>query len=180
MRKKALFPRILAGGRNLIMIAVVCSFGAAIVTLCYGGFQTINSIGMMFSQHEISSQNSKKLVVAMIEVIDLFLLGTVFYITALGLYELFISDDIEVPEWLEIHTIDDLKGKLISVVVVVLGVLFLGQAVTWDGQTNLLPFGASVGIVITSLTYFLIGQHKTVGKVKKLPHGESSSGSRDD
>jgi uncharacterized membrane protein YqhA len=171
---------MLAGGRNLIMIAVVCSFAAAIVTLCYGGLQTFNSIGLMFSQSEISSQNSKKLVVSMIEVIDLFLLGTVFYITALGLYELFISDDIEVPEWLEIQTIDDLKGKLISVVVVVLGVLFLGQAVTWDGQTNLLPFGASIGLVITSLTYFLSGQHKTVGKVKKLPHEESSLESRDD
>jgi uncharacterized membrane protein YqhA len=162
------------------MIAVVCSFAAAIVTLCYGGLQTLNSIGLMFSQHEISSQNSKKLVVSMIEVIDLFLLGTVFYITALGLYELFISDDIEVPEWLEIQTIDDLKGKLISVVVVVLGVLFLGQAVTWDGQTNLLPFGASIGLVIASLTYFLSGQHKTVGKLKKLPHGESSLESRGD
>ena len=82
--------------------------------------QTFNSVGVILNQGEISSKNSKKLVVAMIEVIDLFLLGTVFYITALGLYELFISDNIDVPEWLEIHTIDDLKGKLISVVVVVL------------------------------------------------------------
>jgi uncharacterized membrane protein YqhA len=168
---------MLAGGRNLIMIAVVCAFAAAIATLCYGGLQTINSICWVLTQGEISSKSSKKLVVAMIEVIDLFLLGTVFYITALGLYELFISDDIEVPEWLEIHTIDDLKGKLISVVVVVLGVLFLGQAVTWDGQTDLLPFGSSIGIVIASLTYFLSGQNKGK-KDKSLPesHSESHAG----
>jgi uncharacterized membrane protein YqhA len=168
MRKRSLFPRLLAGGRYLILIAVVCSFMAAVLALVYGGLQTFNSVGIIISQGEISSKNSKKLVVSMIEVIDLFLLGTVFYITALGLYELFISDNIDVPEWLEIHTIDDLKGKLISVVVVVLGVLFLGQAVTWDGETNLLPFGASIGIVIASLTYFLSGQHK-VKKDKSLP-----------
>ena len=167
MRKRSLFPRLLAGGRYLILIAVVCSFIAAVLALVYGGLQTFNSVGVIISQGEISSKNSKKLVVSMIEVIDLFLLGTVFYITALGLYELFISDNIDVPEWLEIHTIDDLKGKLISVVVV-LGVLFLGQAVTWDGETNLLPFGASIGIVIASLTYFLSGQHK-VKKDKNLP-----------
>jgi uncharacterized membrane protein YqhA len=98
---------------------------------------------------------AKKLVVSMIEVIDLFLLGTVFYITSLGLYELFIDTHIEVPKWLEIRTIDDLKARLISVVVVVLGVVFLGQAVSWDGESNLLPFGASIGIVIASLTFFL-------------------------
>lgn len=160
MKQHTLFRRVLSGGRNFIIIAVVCSFAAAIITLIYGGVLTWSSIARMATQTEISSQNAKKLVVSMIEVIDLFLLGTVFYITSLGLYELFIDQDIDVPEWLEIETIDDLKSKLISVVVVVLGVIFLGQAVTWDGQTDLFPFGASVGAVIASLTYFLNAQHK--------------------
>ena len=52
----------------------------------------------------------------------LFLLSTVFYITALGLYELFIDDRIKVPEWLGIHDIVDLKAKLISVTILVLSV----------------------------------------------------------
>lgn len=160
MKRQVMFRRLLSGGRNFIIIAVVCSFAAAIVTLAYGGFLTWSAISRMLMQTEISSQNAKKLVVAMIEVIDLFLLGTVFYITSLGLYELFIDSEIDVPEWLEIETIDDLKSKLISVVVVVLGVIFLGQAVTWDGTTDLLPFGASVGAVIASLTYFLNAQYK--------------------
>ena len=149
------FPQIIAGGRFFIIIAVLCSFLASIVILVYGGFLTFHSITQIITQGEISSKMGKKLVVSMIEVIDLFLLGTVFYITSLGLYELFIDEHIEVPKWLEIRTIDDLKARLISVVVVVLGVVFLGQAVSWDGETNLLPFGVSVGLVITSLTFFL-------------------------
>ncbi len=152
-RKK--FPQIIAGGRFFIIIAVFCSFLASIVILIYGGFLTFNSIAQIITYGEISSKVAKKLVVSMIEVIDLFLLGTVFYITSLGLYELFIDEHIEVPRWLEIRTIDDLKARLISVVVVVLGVVFLGQAVSWDGETNLLPFGVSIGIVIASLTFFL-------------------------
>lgn len=149
------FPQIIAGGRFFIIIAVLCSFLASIVILIYGGFLTFHSITQIITQGEVSSKMGKKLVVAMIEVIDLFLLGTVFYITSLGLYELFIDEHIEVPKWLEIRTIDDLKARLISVVVVVLGVVFLGQAVSWDGETNLLPFGVSVGLVIASLTFFL-------------------------
>jgi uncharacterized membrane protein YqhA len=33
---------------------------------------------------------------------------------ALGLYELFVDERIKVPHWLEIHSIDDLKSKVIS------------------------------------------------------------------
>jgi uncharacterized membrane protein YqhA len=153
-------PQIIAGGRFFIVIAVICSFVASILILIYGGLLTFHSATHILGQGEISSKIGKKLVVSMIEVIDLFLLGTVFYITSLGLYELFIDEHIEVPKWLEIRTIDDLKARLISVVVVVLGVVFLGQAVSWDGESNLLNFGASVGLVIASLTFFLNTTHR--------------------
>lgn len=153
-------PRIIASGRFFIIIAVVCSFLASIMILTYGGLLTFHSAIQVVGQAEISSKIAKKLVVSMIEAIDLFLLGTVFYITALGLYELFIDEHIEVPAWLETRTIDDLKARLISVVVVVLGVVFLGQAVSWDGESNLLNFGASVGFVIAALTFFLSTTHR--------------------
>lgn len=153
--------RALAVGRQLIMLAVICSFLASIAVLVYGALETCNAILQAVFAGGVSSDGAKKLVVSLIEAIDLFLLGTVFYITALGLYELFIDDRIHVPEWLEIHTIDDLKMTLISVIVVLLSVLFLGQAVTWKIQSNnLLPFGASVALVIASLTYFLSGKTK--------------------
>ncbi len=133
--------KILASSRQLILLAVICSYIASIAVLIYGVFETVNAIALSIHEGEISSKGGKRLVVSLIEVIDLFLLSTVFYITALGLYELFIDDRIKVPEWLEIHDIDDLKAKLISVIIVVLSVSFLGQAVTWDGNPNFLPFG---------------------------------------
>lgn len=159
MSKKRL-PKIIASGRFFIIIAVVCSFLASILILTYGGLLTFQSGIQVLGEGEVSSKISKKLVVSMIEAIDLFLLGTVFYITALGLYELFIDEHIEVPAWLETRTIDDLKARLISVVIVVLGVVFLGQAVSWDGESDLLPFGVSVSAVIASLTFFLNATHR--------------------
>ncbi|MCC3406872.1 MAG: YqhA family protein [Microcoleus sp. PH2017_10_PVI_O_A] len=121
--------RILARSRYLMLIAVLGCFTASVTLLLYGALETITSIGHVISTASISSENSKQLILSFIEVVDLFLLATVFYITALGLYELFIDERIKVPHWLEIHTIDDLKTKLTSAIVVVLSVLFLAEVV---------------------------------------------------
>lgn len=43
-----------------------------------------------------------------------FLVGTVLYITAIGLYQLFVAD-IKMPGWLQIDSPDELEGSLISV-----------------------------------------------------------------
>ncbi len=155
-----MFHRILSNSRFVVFIAVVCSFMAALTVLLYGAAQTLNTIGEAILSGSASSKGAKHLVLSFVEVIDLFLLATVFYIIALGLYELFIDDRIHVPEWLEIHNLDDLKNRLTSVVVVLLSVLFLGQVVQWDGTTNILPFGLSIALVIAALTYFMSGMPK--------------------
>ncbi|WP_445250792.1 YqhA family protein [Microcoleus sp. OTE_8_concoct_300] len=151
--------RILARSRYLMLIAVLGSFAASVTLLIYGALETVITIGHTATV-PISSENSKKLILSCIEVVDLFLLATVFYITALGLYELFIDERIKVPYWLEIHSIDDLKTKLTSVIVVVLSVLFLSEVVRWNGGTNILPLGAGIALVIAALTYFLSSQVK--------------------
>jgi len=73
---------------------------------------------------------------------------------------------VRLPDWLTIKTLDDLKDKLVAVVIVVLGVLFLGQVVSWDGERDLLGFGASIALVVAALTYFL-----TAKSYDKKPKG---------
>jgi uncharacterized membrane protein YqhA len=141
-----------------MLIAVFGSFAASVTLLICGALETVITIGHTATV-PISSENSKQLILSCIEVVDLFLLATVFYITALGLYELFIDDRIKVPDWLEIHTIDDLKTKLTSVIVV-LSVLFLSEVVRWNRGTNILPLGSGIALVIAALTYFLSLQVK--------------------
>ncbi len=133
--------RILTRSRYLMLIAVFGSFAASVTLLIYGVLETVITIGHTATV-PISSENSKQLILSCIEVVDLFLLATVFYITALGLYELFIDDRIKVSIWLEIHTIDDLTTKLTSALVVVLSVLFLAEVVRWNRGINILPLGA--------------------------------------
>ena len=150
--------RLFSASRYLIFIAVFCSFLASVTILVYGAAQTFSTIAAVIAEGKTSSKGAKDLVLSLVEVIDLFLLATVFYIVSLGLYELFIDDHIIVPEWLEIHNLDDLKNRLTSVVVVLLGVLFLGRVVQWDGTNSILPFGLSIALVSASLTYFISGK----------------------
>ena len=154
--------RVIAGTRYLIIVPALGSFIAATVLLAYGSVEIAALVAKAVT-HEVSSKAAKTLALGFIEVVDLFLLGTVLYIIALGLYELFIDDRLVLPHWLEIHHLDDLKDKLTGVVILVMGVLFLGQAVTWDGQRDLLPYGAAIALVIVALTYFLSQRSKKKG-----------------
>jgi uncharacterized membrane protein YqhA len=147
--------RFLSSSRFLILLAVVGALIAATTLLVYGVVEASQLVVETITKGTVSSKGAKALALAFIELVDLLLLGTVFYIIALGLYELFIDDRIPVPHWLEIHDLDDLKSKLIGVVIVVLGVLFLGQVVAWNGERDLLGFGAAIALVIGALTYFL-------------------------
>jgi uncharacterized membrane protein YqhA len=109
-----------------------------------------------FVHPAFTPDGAKHLAVECIEMIDLFLLGTVLYITSLGLYTLFI-DNLPLPPWLNIHSLDDLKEKLVGVIVVLLAVTFLGNVVTWDGSTSIWTLGISVGVVLFALGLFLKG-----------------------
>ena len=147
--------RFLSLSRFVIILAVLGSVVAAFTVLIYGLAELVQLVMATVQAAEVSRTGAKALALELIEIIDLFLLGTVFLIIGVGLYELFIDQNVQLPEWLEIRTLDDLKNKLIGVVIVVLGVLFLGQVVSWDGERDLLGYGAAIALVIGALTYFL-------------------------
>jgi uncharacterized membrane protein YqhA len=162
-----MIQRFFSLSRYLVLIAVTGSFVAAVALLLYGGISVFMLLADTVQNTSISSKGAKVLALGLIESIDLFLLGTVFYIIALGLYELFIDDTVSLPHWLVIHTLDDLKNKLIGVIVVVMAVVFLGHVVKWHGEQELIWLGGAIALVVTALTYFL-------GQKKKAPSGGDS------
>jgi len=151
-----MFKKLLSSSRYLVILADLGAFLTSVALLLYGGIETVRIIAQIFS----GDLKSKEVLLAAIQVVDLFLLATVLYLISLGLYELFIDDSIPVPEWLVIHTLDDLKEKLVGVVIIVFGVLFLGKLIGWDGESDILSPGLSVAAVIVALTYFLSQKKK--------------------
>lgn len=96
---------------------------------------------------------------------SVFLIVIAVYLVSVGLYSLFIDDKLALPGWLEAHDLEDLEANLISVVIAVLSVLFLREAVTWDGTRNIIDFGIATALVITALTFFLM---KNTGRHRRL------------
>lgn len=110
---------------------------------------------------DLSGQAAKMMSLAVIEIIDLFLIGTVSYITAVGLYKLFISDmEIALPIRLDIRSLQDLEAKVIGVIVLALAVMFLGQAIATSEPDTLLNYGGGIALVVAALAFFMRQSNK--------------------
>ncbi len=93
-------------------------------------------------------------------VFDLFLIGSTALISAIGFYELFIGDirvgGVDVlPAWLAMHDLNELKSRVVSMIVLVLAVGFVEVAVDSPGGLDILETGGGVTVVILALTAFL-------------------------
>ena len=120
----------------------------------YGLVDTVVVITRTLTAGDVSTKGAKALMLYFIEIFDLFLLGTVMLILALGLYELFI-DALKVASRLQINTFEDLKTSLVTVVIAVMAVTFLGQIMSWNGETALFDIGVPVALVIAALNIYL-------------------------
>ncbi|HWR24663.1 MAG TPA: YqhA family protein, partial [Methanosarcina sp.] len=102
------------------------------------------------------------IIVELIEIIHLFLVGTVLFLTSLGLYELFIQP-LPLPEWIRTHNIEELELNLVGLTVVVLAVNFL-SVVFEQKEINLAFYGAGYALPIAALAYFMKVRSQIKGK----------------
>lgn len=96
----------------------------------------------------------KETIVSILTSIDSILLGTVLLVIGYGLYELFVDTNLEIPEWLEINTLDDLKAKLTGVIVAIIAVVFVGLLVETKSSNDVLNYGIGAGAVVLALGAF--------------------------
>jgi uncharacterized membrane protein YqhA len=150
--RRTAVQRAVSWSRYIIVVDVIGLFLAFIALMVSSVWHTVEIIVQSLFTDDI---DQKMLVGKLVQQADTALLAAVFYVIALGLYSLFVSDDIPMPKWLRVHNLGDLKELLASVVIVVLAVIFLGFALTWDGVENLLIIGLSSAAVIAALALFL-------------------------
>ena len=146
--------RLIGWSRYFIVVDVIGLFAAFMALMISSVYSTFYYIFKAVGAGD-GDISQKELVGKLVQQADTALLATVLYVIALGLYSLFIDDSIPMPRWLRIRTLGDLKELLASVVIVVIAVVFLGFALTWDGTVNLLIPGLSSAAVIAALAAFL-------------------------
>jgi uncharacterized membrane protein YqhA len=156
MRERPFLGTFVLLARGSMLVAIVGTFVIATALLGHALWEIADAVIKLFRWET----DNKELTLAAIEAVDIFLLVTVLHVVAIGLYQLYIQNDIPVPAWVKIETIDDLKVTLSGVVILVLAVFFLGRAIVGDGSQNLLLLGGGIGAVIVALTLFVFVQHK--------------------
>ena len=144
--------KLLESSRFIVMFGVLGTFLAALALFFFGFLGVLNSIYNGINATEpYNYENLKSISIILLHAIDIFLLATVLYIIAMGLFELFIDDRLELPKWLEIHTLDDLKSRMLGVVVVILPVSFLGKLSEWKSGLDIVWLGVAVAVIMLSI-----------------------------
>jgi uncharacterized membrane protein YqhA len=174
--------------RYVIWLAVISLLLATLAVFVYGLISTLTIIYDVFQHGAFGAEGARLLSVELIEMIDLFLLGTILFITAVGMYELFVDPKLNeiLPEWMSVSSLDQLKFNLLAVIVVMLAVLFLGVAAGFElgGETSIVGFGLGVGIVILSagVTVFLFTKvhHMDNEKAQTYNHVDGNNDDQND
>lgn len=144
--------RVFGSFRYLVFIAVLGLLLASIATFVFGGFMVISVVVETFRHAEFNAEAARLFSTELIELIDLYLLGTVLLITSAGLYQLFVDPHIELPEWLSVTNLEQLKFNLLAVVVVMLAILFLGAAASELPEgAGILAYGVSIAAVLAGV-----------------------------
>lgn len=151
---------VLTHSRYLVLLAVIGIMIASIVAFAYALIATVQVVYHAFARAGFNHLGAKRYSVEVTELIDLFLLGTVLYIIAMGLYQLFIDESLKLPHWLRVDSLEDLKIRLIGVTVVLLGVSFLGEVVEWEGGNDIMFLGIGIAVVMLAFAPVLYLHHR--------------------
>jgi uncharacterized membrane protein YqhA len=139
--------RAVGAVRYVVIVAVLGVLAQALITYGWAVGQTVDFIRALLTTDAADESDT---IVDLLQVLDLYLIGTVLVITAVGLYELFIAD-VDLPEWLVIRTFSDLKTKIVEVLVLVIGIKFLEKAVTTKEGIDVLWVGLGSAAVMAVL-----------------------------
>lgn len=147
----------------MIVICVVGSLIAAFALSVYGFFRVLYVVWTLLSDHDLSDHREERLSIQFIELIDVFLIAVILLIVALGLFQLFSGERANLPVWLRVRNLDQLKHKIIGVLCVILGVNFVSNTAEWDGGIDILYLGAAIALVLTALVFLLRSVDRAIG-----------------
>ncbi len=148
--------RIIGLTRYAVFVPALASIIGAILLMAQGSLAII----MVVIDAIATDLGLKETIVEVLTAVDAILLGTVLLVIGYGLYELFIDAEIEVPQWLRVRDLDDLKSKLIGVVVAILAVVFVGVFVDSNRSDDVISYGVGAGALVVGLAIFAFATRK--------------------
>jgi len=161
-----IFETFLFSSRLVTLLAVLGSLVSAFVMFVKGTLQIVDGLyifcGQVKNFHPGTEPGSSALVAHFVSSVDNYLFATVLLIFSMGLYELFISEIDPAsrtadsrPNWLKINSLDDLKGSLGKVILMILIVSFFEESLSIEYKNALDLLYLGVGIILIAGALFL-------------------------
>ncbi len=144
-----MLKRMLEGSRYLVLLGVFSSLVASLAAFLWG----VGKTGGVILGLVRSGGQDPLTVVRLIELMDKFLIAVGLYIFAVGLYELFI-EPLDLPAWLAVHDLHDIKSRLSQILVLFMSVTFLEHLVEWKDPIATLYFALAITLVMGGLIAF--------------------------
>ena len=142
--------RIMGLTRYAVFVPAIASIIGALLLMAQGSWAMLMTVIDSVS----NGYGLKETIVEVLTAVDAILLGTVLLVIGYGLYELFIDADLDVPQWLRVYDLDDLKSKLIGVVVAIVAVVFVGVFVDSNRASDVISYGVGAGALVVGLAIF--------------------------
>lgn len=147
-----ILKKILENSRYAVILAVFSTLILSLAMFVWNSILTAKTIYGMFAH--LGSVKAGTEIAHMVAILDSFLLAVILYIFAVALYELFIGK-LDLPKWLNIKDLDDLKKKLSSVIALMLSVTFLEHIVDWKNPEGTMYFAISIALIIAALVLYM-------------------------
>ena len=135
--------------RYLPIVSVFGMLIGSVVALFLGVMKTVKVVQTAF----VSYQESEPTLYILFEALDCFLVSTALIVVAISLYELFISG-LEVPDWMLVKDLTELKAKFTFVIIPVMAVKFVQKILSYENALDTFYYGSAIAVVAFSLTAF--------------------------
>jgi uncharacterized membrane protein YqhA len=155
-----MIKKILELTRYAVVIPAVAAILGALLLMVQGSIEML----VVVSEAIFDGSSLKQSIVDVLTAVDAILLGTVLLVIGYGLYELFVDTEIKVPTWLRVDDLDDLKSKLIGVVVAIIAVVFVGIFVDANRADEIIEYGVGAGALVAALALFAFTTNKSKSK----------------
>jgi uncharacterized membrane protein YqhA len=142
--------RVVGLTRYAVFVPAISSMIGSLLLMMQGSIEMVVAV----IDTVLNGYGLKQTIVAVLTAVDAILLGTVLLVIGYGLYELFIDADLDVPTWLKVDDLDDLKSKLIGVVVAIIAVVYVGVFVDSNRADDVISYGVGAGALVVGLAIF--------------------------
>ncbi|MCS3901379.1 YqhA family protein [Methanococcus voltae] len=157
------FEAALWNSRYIVILSVIFGIISAISLFLAGSYEVIHTVIEITSDKIITLEELHNgLLMGIIGSIDLYLIGLVLLIFSFGIYELFVSkidiawEDGKAKNILEVFSLEELKAKILKVIIMVLIVSLFQKVLVMEILTTFDVFLIAIAILVLSISAYYI------------------------